>query len=53
MADTFSELLESWTKLGCVGAEDWQWLPFCENKASGINPNCDNAKLWQEIIGLT
>jgi hypothetical protein len=38
--------------LGCVGAEDWQWLAFCENKTSGINPNCDNAKLCYNIIGM-
>ena len=52
MANSFTELLNNWTKLGCVGGEDWQWLPFCENKISGINPNCENAKLWYETIGL-
>jgi hypothetical protein len=52
MANSFSELLESWIKLGCVGGEDWQWLPFCENKTNGINPNCSNAQLWYETIGI-
>jgi len=45
MANSFTELLTNWTKLGCVGGEDWQWLPFCENKISGINPNGENAKI--------
>jgi len=52
MANSFYELLENWTKLGCVGGEDWQWLPFCESKTSGIDPNCDNARLWYKTIGL-
>lgn len=53
MADSFSALLRSWTKLGCVGGEDWQWLPFCTSRTSGIDPDCDNAQLWYKIIGLT
>jgi cell wall assembly regulator SMI1 len=53
MADSFSELLSDWTQLGCVGGEDWQWLPFCKDKTSGIDPNCSNALLWRQRIGLT
>ena len=53
MANSFTDLLNNWTKLGCVGGEDWQWLPFCENKTSGINPNCENAKLWYKTICWT
>jgi len=53
MANSFSELLNNWTQLGCVGGEDWQWLPFCESKTGGIAPNCTNAKVWRQIIGLT
>jgi len=52
MANTFTELLHNWTPLGCVGAEDWQWLPFCENETSGIDPNCENANLWLKTIGM-
>jgi hypothetical protein len=52
MADSFYELLENWTQLGCVGAEDWQWLPFCENESAGIDPNCPNAVHWKRIIGM-
>jgi cell wall assembly regulator SMI1 len=53
MANSFYDLLRNWTKLGCVGGEDWQWLPFCKDKTSGIDPDCDNAKLWYKTIGLT
>lgn len=53
MANSFNELIKNWTKLGCVGGEDWQWLPFCKDKTSGIDADCDNAKLWYKTIGLT
>ena len=52
MANSFSELVKNWTPLGCVGSEDWQWLPFCQNKTSGISPTCDNANLWLKTIEL-
>lgn len=52
MAHSFSELLNNWTRLGCVGGEDWQWMPFCKDKTSGIDPNCSNALLWRQTIGL-
>lgn len=52
MANSFTDLLSNWTKLGCVGGEDWQWLPFCKNQTAGIDPNCENAKLWYNTIGL-
>jgi len=52
MANSFSELIINWTKLGCVGGEDWQWLPFCKNKLAGIDPDSDNGKLWVKSIGI-
>lgn len=52
MANSFKELLNNWIKLGCVGGEDWQWLPFCKDESSGIDPYCENAKIWYETIGL-
>jgi cell wall assembly regulator SMI1 len=52
MANSFSELLNNWIQLGCVGAEDWQWLPFCESKTSCIDPLCENAKLWYKALGI-
>ncbi|MBO9701771.1 MAG: hypothetical protein J7604_16310 [Sporocytophaga sp.] len=36
MANSFSDLLNKWTKLGCVGGEDWQWLPL-----STFSINCN------------
>ena len=47
-ADYFSKLL----LIGGCGNEDWNMMPFMENKFSGINPNCENAKKYRKIIGL-
>ncbi|WP_022824918.1 SMI1/KNR4 family protein [Hymenobacter norwichensis] len=52
IANSFSELLHKWVELGCTGGEDWQWLPFCEDKFTGINPNSKNALVWKQAIGL-
>lgn len=52
MAEDFEKLLENWIPLGCPGAEDWQWLPFVKDQVSGIDPNCENAKIWKSLIKL-
>ena len=49
LANNFKELLSNWSKVGCVGGEDWQWLTFY-TKGIGINPNCENTKLWKDFI---
>lgn len=46
--DTFTR----WTKLGCVGPEDWRWTPFTPDAASGLDPECANAKTWREWFGI-
>lgn len=52
MAPSFSTLLQKWSALGCPGGEDWQWLPFCADATSGIDPDCPNAILWKKTIGI-
>ena len=49
LANNFKELLTNWSKVGCVGGEDWQWLTFYTREV-GIDPNCENAKLWEDFI---
>ena len=49
LANNFKELVSNWSKVGCVGGEDWQWLTFY-TKGIGINPNCENTKLWKDFI---
>jgi len=49
LADNFKDLLNNWSKVGCVGGEDWQWEPFY-TEGKGIDSECENAKLWREYI---
>lgn len=51
MADSFTDLLARWVPLGCVGAEDWQWLPFTNAMSTRIDPTSEAAGLWQELLG--
>ena len=44
------EFLEEYTKIGCVGGEDWQWEAFTNNRATPIDASCENAKNWLEIM---
>ncbi len=50
LAHNFGDLLERWIPLGCPGGEDWQWMPFVSSPTSGIDPECDNAKLWKSLV---
>jgi cell wall assembly regulator SMI1 len=52
MANSFSELLDRWVPLGCTGAEDWQWLPFTNNKSTCIDPTCGNAVYWRSLLRI-
>lgn len=52
LADDFADLLRRWAPLACTGAEDWQWLPFTSDRDSRIDPTCENAKAWRELLGL-
>lgn len=50
MANSFKEFLEEYTKIGCVGGEDWQWEAFTNNHTTPIDSNSENAKKWLEIM---
>jgi len=50
MANSFAEFLEEYTKLGCVGGEDWQWEVFTNNHTTPIDSTCENAKKWLELM---
>jgi hypothetical protein len=52
LGSDFSDFLQRWTKLGCPGPEDWQWLPFTNSRTSLIDPECENARIWREWFGL-
>ncbi|WP_214792598.1 MULTISPECIES: SMI1/KNR4 family protein [unclassified Exiguobacterium] len=52
LANTFIELIESWSSLGFVGCEDDQWLPFTMNSTSGILAEGETADRFKNWLGL-
>ena len=52
LGDNFDDFFCNLLLVGGCGNEDWQMMPFIENATSGINPNCENAKIFRELIGL-
>ena len=44
LCNSFAEFLEEYTKLGCIGGEDWQWEVFTNNHTTPIDSTCENAK---------
>ncbi|HOD82471.1 MAG: SMI1 / KNR4 family protein [Planctomycetes bacterium ADurb.Bin126] len=50
LARDFEDLLNRWLPLGCVGAEVWQWRPFTSGPTSGLDPECENARLWRKVL---
>ncbi len=48
----FEDAMDRWMPLGCVGPEDWQWLPFVTSRDSGIEPDGENAIRWREWFGI-
>jgi hypothetical protein len=49
----FVDFIDRWTKLGCPGPEDWEWLRFCSSPKSGLEPEGDLGTAWREWFGLT
>lgn len=47
----FQDFLLRWSRLGCVGAEDWQWLPFTSPDGF-LDPDCDRAKAFRALMKL-
>ncbi|GKV56222.1 hypothetical protein NCCP2222_21690 [Sporosarcina sp. NCCP-2222] len=52
LANNFIEFIENWSRIGFVGCEDWQWLPFTTSSISGINPDGLEAKRFRTWLGL-
>lgn len=52
LAPSFEEYVERMTRIACVGSEDWQWLPFWDEAAGGLDPDGEVAVLWRRTFGL-
>ena len=49
----FADFVGRWSELGCPGAEDWQWLPFTQDKNGPLEPNGPRAAEWRGIFGMS
>lgn len=45
----FQDFVFRWTRLGCVGGDDWMWLPFAPN-GGYLDPNCDLAVYFRSFL---
>lgn len=52
LAENFKEFLFVTSRLGCVGGEDWQLLPFIEKDKPYINADSPNAKRLREAMRI-
>ncbi|MCL1851849.1 MAG: SMI1/KNR4 family protein [Peptococcaceae bacterium] len=52
LGDNFGDYIEKLIAIGAPGNEDWQVLPFIQNSTSGIDPCCENAKKYRQLIGI-
>jgi hypothetical protein len=52
LGNNFSDFIERWSLIGCVGAEDWQLEKFVSDKTHGLEPLSDKAKKWREWFEL-
>jgi hypothetical protein len=48
----FLDFLDRWTRIGCVGCEDWQLLPFIKDETIGIDDQSDNAQTWRSWLKI-
>ncbi|AJS61243.1 SMI1/KNR4 family protein [Paenibacillus sp. IHBB 10380] len=48
LAPSLGEFIDRITELGCVGAEEWQYPPFCDEE--GLNPVGTNAMKWKHWL---
>ena len=52
LGSNFQEYFSNLLLIGGCGNEDWQMEPFITDAQKGINPDCENARLYRDLIGL-
>jgi hypothetical protein len=52
LGEDFEDYVDRLSRLGCVGAEDWQWAPFVDDAHSGLLPEGPAAARWRGWFGL-
>lgn len=52
LAENFKEFVFITSRLGCVGGEDWQLLPFISKDKPYMDADCENAVKFREVLGV-
>ncbi|MDG0809114.1 SMI1/KNR4 family protein [Cohnella rhizosphaerae] len=50
LGNNFIDFMNRWTRIGCVGCEDWQLMPFMNDSSMGILPDGKNAIQWRKYL---
>jgi cell wall assembly regulator SMI1 len=53
LGTNFEDYIDRLSRIGGVGAEDWQWVRFTSSKTSGLEPDWPLSKRWRTWFGLT
>lgn len=53
LGDDFDDFLTRWTGVGCPGPESWIIEPFTHDFTKPLDPDCENAVLWRQAVGLS
>jgi len=52
LAKNFQEFVFCTSRLGCVGGEDWQLLPFLNVSGEYVDPEIENANIFRNALGV-
>jgi hypothetical protein len=50
LGNNFIDFMDRWTRIGCVGCEDWQLIPFMNDSSTGILADGENAIQWRKFL---
>lgn len=53
LGSDFIDYVTRLSRLGCPGAEDWQWLPFHDSQIDLLNPDGPAAARWRSWFGMS
>lgn len=52
LGSNFTDFIDKWSRVACVGAEDFQMTPFIITSTSGIESDCNNAHKLRDAIAV-
>jgi hypothetical protein len=52
LGENFVDYIDRLSRLGCPGAEDWQWLMFVDGPSSGLLVDSPTGTRWRQWLGI-